>query len=451
MDRSSLLNEYTNESEELNLRKGDAFRSLDEFKSRVKGVKSFWELKEEVERLLINAKLPTVIENKIALIHTGLNGNSNIESEITRLEEILDEYATSVGKKAQEVDEKVADIKEEVAEKAVADLEEAGIEVIGDLENVTETITTEEDVAKLESNVATAVNYVGEYENSNVELSTEDLAGTINLSGDETLQGKIEESIAKDITPTDNYEVNDDYEIVINADLAKEGSMNFVNMAAFAFVAASASYDLENSMGMRISKGKKESNSFEVKFGNYGLPKKNDPLFESKINGILSTFNSSTDYRAFLLDNSPEIAMTLKIVEEHILGREGAFRLAVKKNDKTSDIKMFMDENYEDIYEAFNTNGAETEKTTEGNNLVGVLEKDYGYQLMTLAQTIETLEMNKEQELSTEGKMMQKTLGEYSPGWHNQVAKMDQTLLIVVTLILTIILILGVLFLVQAI
>ena len=124
-------------------------------------------------------------------------------------------------------------------------------------------------------------------------------------------------------------------------------------------------------MDMKFIKEKYEENNFKIIYGDFPIPSNGnqlDPAFEQRIYDLANSYNPNVSYADILNTISPELKMALEMIGENVLEQSGEFKMAVKSNGDHYDIKMGMDENYQDIITAFSENGAYMSEDMNGTS-----------------------------------------------------------------------------------
>jgi len=148
-----------------------------------------------------------------------------------------------------------------------------------------------------------------------------------------------------------------DGSVEINGDASIYDNTNFISKMISDVVADGMKLD------MKYIKKKESENNYKVLFGNFPVvDHPNNRLTNeqlSEINQKANEYDSTVDYSSSLNDKSFELGILMKIVDENVIGKEGAFQFAVNNNNGKHDIAVAMDENYNDLKEVFMDKGIE--------------------------------------------------------------------------------------------
>lgn len=142
-----------------------------------------------------------------------------------------------------------------------------------------------------------------------------------------------------------------DGSVEINGDASVYDNTNFTSKMISDVVADGMKLD------MKYIKKKENENNYKVLFGNFPVvDHPNNRLTNeqlSEINQKANEYDPSIDYSSSLNDKSFELGLLMKIVDENVVGKEGAFQFAVNNSEGKHDIAVAMDENYNDLKEVF--------------------------------------------------------------------------------------------------
>ena len=407
MDRSYILDSYVSENQENLTEMSDARELLDNFEFRTNGSKSIEELKREVSIFYEQNNLPSEVKDEMARIIGEFSDDTDIYTASNRLENVLSDYLDSKENEFNKSNDTVFEIKEEVVETVKKDLEDIGITMTGDNDNLIDRIESEKDVVKLKENVDTAVDYfnqrnqVIDQDNSiNIELSTDDIGNSLDKSGTDTvLETVLEEQEQSLEAYTTNVDALDDGSVVVHGDSENTESLNFTAMMTAALVANNSDFGISEHLDMKFIKNNLDSSTYKVIYGNFPIANhpenKLDPVIIDKIQQLAKNYNPSFSYMQLLSDLSPELSTALTIINNHILNEQGAFQMAIKNGGERHEIVFAMDENYSVISESFRESGAMVSSDMMENDIVRVNNTTEGEQLMILNATLENLDQKR--------------------------------------------------------
>lgn len=407
MDRSYILDSYVSENQENLTEMSDARELLDNFEFRTNGSKSIEELKREVSIFYEQNNLPSEVKDEMDRIIGEFSDDTDIYTASNRLENVLSDYLDSKENEFNKSNDTVFEIKEEVVETVKKDLEDIGITMTGDNDNLIDRIESEKDVVKLKENVDTAVDYfnqrnqVIDQDNSiNIELSTDDIGDSLDRSGTDTvLETVLEEQEQSLEAYTTNVDALDDGSVVVHGDSENTESLNFTAMMTAALVANNSDFGISEHLDMKFIKNNLDSSTYKVIYGNFPIANhpenKLDPVIIDKIQQLAKNYNPSFSYMQLLSDLSPELSTALTIINNHILNEQGAFQMAIKNGGERHEVVFAMDENYSVISESFRESGAMVSSDMMENDIVRVNNTTEGEQLMILNATLENLDQKR--------------------------------------------------------
>ena len=407
MDRSYILDSYVSENQENLTEMSDARELLDNFEFRTNGSKSIEELKREVSIFYEQNNLPSEVKDEMDRIISEFGDDTDVYTASNRLENVLSDYLDSKENEFNKSNDTVFEIKEEVVETVKKDLEDIGITMTGDNDNLIDRIESEKDVVKLKENVDTAVDYfnqrnqVIDQDNSiNIELSTDDIGNSLDKSGTDTvLETVLEEQEQSLEAYTTNVDALDDGSVVVHGDSENTESLNFTAMMTAALVANNSDFGISEHLDMKFIKNNLDSSTYKVIYGNFPIANhpenKLDPVIIDKIQQLAKNYNPSFSYMQLLSDLSPELSTALTIINNHILNEQGAFQMAIKNGGERHEVVFAMDENYSVISESFRESGAMVSSDMMENDIVRVNNTTEGEQLMILNATLENLDQKR--------------------------------------------------------
>lgn len=437
MEKAYFLNDYVNELDENQKESLQANSSLDSYLFRTTGVKTVDELKKEVEKFLEQNNVDSELKDELISICESLNEDSNLYMSSLKLENAIRDYVYDKNKSLERSNQEVEEVKSNLIQDNINRLDEVGIHISGDTNEIKDSIKTEDDVYHLERQVDATVDYYQNrnelYNNSSIlETTATTLEKAIENSGTQILNTVLEEENNK-LNVNNSIDVNDDGTIEFAGSSKDSESMNFIFMMTTLLVANNPNFSLNTNMDMKFIKEKEEVDDFKVIYGNFPvLPDgfQMDPVLKQRIYDLANSYDPNTSYDELLNSISPELKMALQIVEENVLGQAGEFKMAVKTNGNSHDIKMGFDSNYQDLINAFYENGA---FTTEGmNETVVVLLPDGMDQIILLNAVLETLKQKgyTEEQVNNLTNQYQKKLV-----YKNEVANVPFHLLITITIV----------------
>jgi len=211
-----------------------------------------------------------------------------------------------------------------------------------------------------------------------------------------------EEETSDFMKETSDLEIDSTGAIVISASLGKSESMDYMKMMIVGMMTSAMDPTLASaSFGMKMVKGQYNKEDFQVKFGNFSKSEDNlinDPKIMGKIQDLSSSFHTNVDYDSMLLKASPELSSAVSIFENHILGKEGMAQIAVKNTSGNYNFAFGLGEEFQNVTDSLNTNGAVTTQTPIGSSVSNIYDTTPGDTLTILSSTNETLDNEKELE-----------------------------------------------------
>lgn len=408
MDRSYMLNSYVSENEQNYKNVENANSYLNNFNLRIKGSQSISEIKYEVDMFLIKNNVPAEIKDGLLDICSKLNQNTSVYKAQEYLEEFLTKYLNEKEQEYEKSNDTVNEIKEELVNSVIKDLENVGIEVTGDKEELMENINSEADVYRLKENIDTATEYyqsrnevINNDNSPTLELDVNQINSALDKPGNEavletTLQ--TEEQTLETVSPTQT-EISDDGTLVLQGDALNVDSMNYALLMTAMLVASDTNQiGINSNFDMKFIKKEEDTSKFKIIYGDFPINKERaniDPLLVSKISELSNSYKSNIDYSQLLQQKSPELLTSFMIIYNHILNNKGSFQMAIKNSGKIHEIVFAMDENYSNVSESFLESGAMVSNDTMENNIVRVNSSTPGEQLMLLNATLENLNQRK--------------------------------------------------------
>lgn len=402
MDRSELINDYVNHNVQTQTKYDTNLSYLENLKYRLTGCTSITEIKEELNRFLDNNQIQGEIRNDLTRIAKDFDENTDLYNAQRYLENYLSELVDKNKKELEKSQEDVNDIKQSVIDQARKDLEDVGVRLVGDEEDVFDDIKDLDDVEKIQKEVevvkAQRENEVRDLDAQPTEVEIGEIKNVVENSGNQNLANAVE---VNQVELDSNSPIQDrgDGTIEIKGDANNDESMNFMAMMTTALVASDIGNDLSMNLDldMRMMKDVTDVYQYKAIFGNFPVSKMTDDKKLSSeviadIQKLGAEYNPSKDYIAVLNQSSPELAEAFQLVDDNLLKQEGAFQFLVK-NDGTSCEMMFaLDEHYNAVSEAFQDNGAMVSNDVNENNIVRV--PNGMDQLFTLQNTNAELKQN---------------------------------------------------------
>lgn len=379
MDRSSMLNSYVADNE-FNQKSLDAANNdLSALEFRIRGSKTVAEIKNEVDIFLERNNVSEEVKDNLLRICDNFSENTTVYQAMSYLEDFMSRHVSEKEKDFTKSDDTVSDIKEEVITDAMKSLDDIGITLVGaDTTDMAEKIKDEDDVYKIKNNVERTTEHFNSQKDlspnndNQIEIDSNIIEEVIETSGDETLLESAtseQEDTTIEVETTDNsskIEVLPDGTIIYSGDKNTDNSMNFVAMVTSALV-------VDNELDMNLSKMANESSTYRVAFGNF-YPKQDGnhqhTIIAGEVKSLVSSYNPSTSYKDILMQKSPELMMSLNIVDEEVLGKTGLFQMNVDNKNGNYGFSFILDENYSDLTQAFSEGGAMVTNDAAENSVV---------------------------------------------------------------------------------
>lgn len=452
MDRSSMLNSYVSDNE-ANAKSLDAATDdLNALEFRIKGSKSVSEIKREVEIFLEKNEVSSEVKDNLLRICDNFSENTTVYQAISYLEDFMNSHVEEKENDFEKSNDTVNDIKEEVISDAVKSLDDVGVTLVGDTSDMIEKIRDESDVYKLRNNIDRTTEHLGNQneissdDNNQIEIDSNIIEEAINTPGDQTILESVtvEQERAEETDPelatdtTDNYgiEVLPDGTIVYHGNTTIDEDMNFMAMVAGTLV-------VDNKLNMNFSKTADESAAYRVAFGNFS-PKQNnnqEPIVLGEVTSLVNNYNPMASYKDVLMQKSPELMTSLNIIDDEVLGKKGLFQMNVNNNDGNLDFSFILDDNYNDLTEAFTESGAMVTNDAAENSVVVLRNTTPGDNLFALNITAESIHDLRQQVKKSLENGYQKKL-EYKNS-NNETALANPNFLVVVLIANLVTLVLG--------
>lgn len=451
MDRSYMINDYISDNENSLQERNQAQEYLDGLRFRISDTKTLTELMIEVSTFLEKYNVSDEVKDGITRICNEFDENIDALTARSRLEDYLTNYLIDKENEYQKTNQVVHDIKTDVINDSKEKLESVGINLTGDVEESIENINDYDDVNRIKNNVDKTYDYFYERNkaldvNNNIDVSMSNIDEIVESPKDDIFLVDALEN-EKSTFEAENpslFQTNSDGTVQVNGDYTNSDSMNFAVMMTMSLLVFNNN-KIDTNLDMKFIKDKNDKNEFKIIYGNFPLAdhpeNKLDASLISRISKLAQSYKSNVDYMDILGQTSPEIKEAMGIVYNHVLNREGAFQMAIRDHGKNHDMAFGMDDNYNDILDAFNNNGAYVSYDSNENGIVTVNETIPGNQLLILNSTNESLSVNLENNINPELVNARQYVKKLDS---NEAAKANYTVLIILCIIE--ILLLGVYF-----
>lgn len=438
MEKSYLINDYVNELENNKQEVLNAEEYSEKYFFRTNGSRSISELKKEVGKFLEQNDVDQELKNELIGICDSLNENSDLYQSSLFLENTVKAYIDAKKKSLNIANEQVDEIKTGLIEKNIGRLNDVGISVTGDISDMKDAIQNVDDVYSLERNVDEAINYY--YERNKTfdsetmtEMSIHGLKDALHHPNESNVLDTALNDERKTVANNKPLQINDDGTIQINSSNKNPEAMNFVAMITLLLATNNSDFSLNTGMDIKFIKERNVENDFRVIYGYFPLPPNGnnlDPTFERKIYELANSYNPNVSYSELLSNVSPELQQAFQIIGENAFDQTGEFKMAVKSNGSGYDIKMGMDENYQDIIDAFSESGAYMFEDMDGTIII-IIPNNIN-QLAILNAVLESL---KQKGYSDE--QAQNLVNQYQKKlvYNNESANVPAQLLIIITLV----------------
>ncbi len=408
MNRTNMFDEYVKENEDNRKALTDSEYYLDALEARITGSKSITEVKQEVNQFLIKNNVSSSVSEELLRLCDGFTSDMDVQNAIGQLKEYMQSLVDEHKEDFQKSDDEVNQIKSDFVDDSIRQLEESGVTVTGDTDDLIAVIHDQRDIERMQNNIDTAVDYMDERTEllgdgvSSPEIHVDQIQDSLEVSGDETVLAAINEDEDKEMTSTSSMSFSDDGIAYCYADKNDDATMQFTLMMMGALMISPKDQELFKNLGLKLVKDQNNDDAFRLEAGNF--PVTNHPenrlnaLAMDQIQKVARQFQPGIDYHQSLLQEAPEIALMFQIFDQHILGKEGDATLGIKQSNDHFHFSLSMDENYQQVAEAFRTNNAITSETPTGKNLISVSKDTMAEQLILLQDTEATL-LSMEQEL----------------------------------------------------
>lgn len=452
-----MLNDYIKNQEDNLTAKEQADSNLNQLNFRINGSKTIDEIKKEVDIFLEKNSVPLNIAEGLKKLCDEFTNDTDVNQAIVYLEEYMKKNLYDKEKEYQQSSDTVKDIKEEVVEEIKKDLDDIGITLTGNSDQLIESIQEERDVYKLKDNVERTTEYFEnrkqllEVDNKNlVEVSTEEVTKILEMPNDENLLDTVleYEENEMDNNTSQQVEINDDGSIVLEGDAKNLESMNFAAMMTSSLV-ANDDLGINQKLDMKFIKEQEHNSTFKIIYGDFPLQNvlddKNKSIITSKINELTNSYQSQVSYMDILGSKSPELKTALTLIQEHVLNEKGAFQMAIKNGGNNHEIMFALDENYAHISDSFYESGAMVTHDAMEHSVIRVNNTTPGEQLLILSTTVDSLKQRKIEERDNklvDKNVYQKKL-EYPNIVKDETANVNKFFLIVVLVTQILLLLVG--------
>ncbi len=401
--RAFMLNDYVstaiNNKESLEI----ATNYLSQLSLALQGAQTVFQVRNQISEFIDTYEIPQEVVDILSDACLELDSGSTVYEACSYILELMQQMVETREYDTKKSEEELKEIQQNVADSLENQLNEVGVNIQGSQEKLEEKIQSEEDINRLKDNINRVVEYLKERKQivgeDNIEVSTEQVAASLEESGNETvLDTVLEEEEAHFDQPMDqNVEIDKDGSIVIHANSQKEESMDFAKMMMIGLMTKNSDSILSNSdFGMIITKNQYNQSDFSIKFGNLSNPTgqnfSSDPQVMNKVSELVNSFQTYVDYSSLLATSSPEIALLFQLFEKYILDKKGMAQIAVQNGASNLNVSFGLDENYQDFAEALKTNGALFTETPTGDYVCNITETMPGNTLTVLDSTSETME-----------------------------------------------------------
>ncbi len=405
MDRTNVFDEYVKENEINREKLSDSEYYFDALQDRINGSKTIDEVKNEVYQFLINYSVPDPISEQLMAICDDFTPNMDVSSAIWELKDYLKSLISEQKDEFEQSNSEVDQIKTEFVDDSIQQLEEAGVSVVGNTDELIDDIENQADIEKIQNNVDTAIRYMDERNKIDtypIDISVDQLQNSLDSSGDEHILDAIEEIEEKQAPVNDpDISFSDDGTAYCQVEKGDNATEQFALMMLGTLMVAESNQDLFQNLGVKLIKDQEDDNAFRFEFGNFPLTNhpenRLDAVAKNRIQELAQQFQPNIDYMPFLLQQAPEIALMYQIFDQHILGNDGAATLGIKRSADHFHFSLSMDENYQQVSDAFRTNNATVNETSTGKNLISVSKETTAEQLVLLQDTEATLLSMKEE------------------------------------------------------
>lgn len=409
-ERASMLDEYSMDYREKKSALDQSIEYLSVLNQSLRNIYTVEQVKLEIQRFIRIYDVPREV---IDVLQDAMKELSSEDSVYKACQYVSDILQKMVGKREREekiTRKRLDGIKKNVADHFENELNDVGVKISGDFEDFSDKIETEDDIDRLKDNIDRTVEYlkerqkiIGENE-TDVTLSMDQVMDAAENTSDETILNAIleEEQTSDIMKESSDLEIDSTGAVVVSVSLVKPESIDYMKMMVVGMMTSTIDPTLASaSFGMKMVKGQYNKEDFQVKFGNFsknGDSLTNDPKIMGKIQDLSSSFRTNVDYDSMLSKASPELSSAVSIFENHILGKEGMAQIAVKNTSGNYNFAFGLGEEFQNVTDSLNTNGAMTTQTPIGSSVSNIYDTAPGDTLTILSSTNETLDKEKELE-----------------------------------------------------
>ena len=346
MNNDYVINDYLNDDINNLEKKNRTLEALNVLKKKIENAETISELKNEVLNYLDNNDISLEFKNDIKHICDGFLESFDLLTARGRLDDYLSHF--------------IVDKNNTVSNETIIDNDSNKTNFDGyyyERNKFLNSVKTDDKVASMDTGIE-------------VESPKDDII----------LSNTSENNEIKDL---ELFKVNSDGTVQINGSFKNYESLNFAN-----------DQNKIKKLDMKFIKEKNDINNFKIIYGDFPIDhtkSKPDNELISKIEKLIKSYKSNNDYMSILKQKSKEISEAMLIIYSYVLGRTGMFQMSIRDNGKKYDMAFGMDQEYSDILDAFNINGAFVSYEGNMNGIVTVNETIPGNQLLILNSTNETL------------------------------------------------------------
>lgn len=409
-ERVSMLDEYSLDYQNKKSDLDQSIEYLSILNESLRDVYTVEQVKLRIQQFIDTYDVPNEVIDVLNSVMRELNSDSSVYDSCQYVTDMLQKMIGERELEEKNSKGKLDDIRKNVADHFEDSLNDVGVKISGDFEDFSDKIETKDDVDRLKDNIDRTVEYlkerqkiIGENE-TDVTLSTDQVMdATENTSSETILNAVLDEETTSDVMKeSSNLEVDSTGAIVVSASSMKPESMDYMKMMVIGLMTPMMDPALANAtFGMKMVKGQYNKEDFQVKFGNFsksGESLTNDPKIMGKVQELSTSFHANVDYDSMLSQASPELSEAVSLFENHILGKEGMAQMAVKNTSGNYNFAFGLGEEFQNVTDSLNTNGAMTSQTPVGSSVSNIYDTTPGDTLMTLSSTNETLDQEKEME-----------------------------------------------------
>ena len=199
MNRTNMFDEYVKENEDNRKALTDSEYYLDALEARITGSKSITEVKQEVNQFLIKNNVSSSVSEELLRLCDGFTSDMDVQNAIGQLKEYMQSLVDEHKEDFQKSDDEVNQIKSDFVDDSIRQLEESGVTVTGDTDDLIAGIHDQRDIERMQNNIDTAVDYMDERTEllgdgvSSPEIHVDQIQDSLEASGDETVLVAINE------------------------------------------------------------------------------------------------------------------------------------------------------------------------------------------------------------------------------------------------------------------